>query len=156
MEESVNKLGDPTVVGPGTWYTIHLKAMNSIDNKSIREFIDFMHLLADNFPCPKCREHIKQYIKTHPFSDLIKLEKNGRKIGMFKWSWMFHNAVNSRLRKPNMDWETAWDLYSGETEVCSKNCDSIDDIPSTDNKKLKLAQGYFNAINEPQISFVKT
>ena len=155
MEQSVNKLGDPTIVGPGTWYAIHLKAINSTDNKSIREFIEFMNLLADNFPCPKCRTHIQQYIKTHPFSDLVKLEVDGRKIGMFKWSWMFHNAVNSRLRKPILDWETALDLYSGETEICSKNCDEVSEIPSEHNK-IKVVQGYFNTINQPEISFVNS
>lgn len=154
-------LTDPKYIGPGAWYTIHLKAYEATDDKRIDEFIDYMYLLAQKFPCKKCRKHINAYIESHPFEDLVKLKnKEGRRIGMFKWSWLFHNAVNTRLNKPLVDWETAWDMYDVEIEVCSKNCDDVSDpidetkhikeLPIDSNdRRSKLVQGYFMNIGIP-------
>ena len=42
---------------------------------------------------------------------------------MFYWSWLFHNAVNSRIGKDYVDYNTAWDMYSDdEMSVCTSNC----------------------------------
>ncbi len=161
--EDINKLSDPTVVGPGTWWLIHTKAKAAVNDKLIDEFINLMYFLVKNFSCKKCRKHIKQYIDTHPFSDLKNLRGgDGERIGMFKWSWMFHNAVNTRINKPYVDWETAVEMFYDEPEVCSKNCDDTDDTDDTDDavtenitelptsdRKSKLAQGYFMSIGIP-------
>ena len=71
---------------------------------------------------------------THTFSDLINLrDDNGDRIGMFKWAWMFNNAVNTRIEKNNIEWETAVEMFYNETEVCSTNCAAIVDNNNTDN-----------------------
>jgi len=131
MNSSINPslaLTDPKYIGPGMWYDIHLKAYEATDNQKINDFIEHMNLLAEKFPCKACRNHINEYMNTHPFDDLKYLEnKDGRKIGMFKWAWLFHNAVNTRLHKPLVDWETAWSMYDEEPTVCSKNCESESD-----------------------------
>jgi hypothetical protein len=120
-------LTDPRYIGPGVWYNIHLKAYEAVDEGKIEEFMDQMYLLAHKFPCKKCRTHINAYIESHSFDDLRQLKnKDGRKIGMFKWAWLFHNAVNTRLHKSIIDWETAWNMYDVEIEVCSKNCEGED------------------------------
>ena len=161
MKSSVNPatiLTDPKYIGPGVWYNIHLKSYEATDAKRIEEFIDEMYLLAQKFPCKKCRTHINAYIESHPFDDLRYLKnKEGRPIGMFKWGWLFHNAVNTRLNKPLVDWETAWEMYDLEIEVCSKNCDGVDseevvetpkkiveDLPrNPEERRSKIVQGYF-------------
>lgn len=56
-----------------------------------------------------------------------KIESSGKKLEIFKWAWMFHNAVNTRINKPYIDWETAVDMFYNNTEVCSQNCDKVDD-----------------------------
>ena len=164
-------LTDPKYIGPGVWYNIHLDAYEATDNKKINEFMDKMHLLAEKFPCKTCRAHINEYINTHPFKDLKHLKnKAGRKIGMFKWAWLFHNAVNTRLHKPLVDWETAWSMYDEEIEICSKNCQSdddhsennqsdhensdhdhhIEDLPTDPiARKDKLVQSYFMKVGIP-------
>ena len=175
MDSNLNIMSDPKIIGPGVWYITHLTAKEATTNKKIDEFIDYMHLLANNFSCKKCRTHIQNYINTHPFEDLIYLEnEHGVRIGMFKWAWMFHNAVNARIHKPYMDWDTAWGMYDNETELCSKNCEDVDnfydnDNPNTKNtnnnhennpniinpfphgksRKSKLVQGYFMNIGIP-------
>ena len=39
------------------------------------------------------------------------MDGDNRMIGMFRWMWIFHNWVNSRLQKPLLGWETAISLY---------------------------------------------
>lgn len=171
--EHVNVFGDPKIVGPGVWWVIHSLAKQAIDPKSITRFIDFMNFLRDNFSCKNCRKHIQEYMKLHPFNDFIGLEDNGRKIGMFKWAWLFHNAVNTRIGKPYVEWETAFDMFYNEIEICSLNCEeagnleiSKEDKPKEttssektkknimelphDDKKSKLVQGYFMSIGIPK------
>lgn len=121
----INKLSNPEVVGPGTWWVLHMKAKAATDDKGIKDFIAFMLFLRENFSCMKCRKHIGEYIDTHPFSDLINYRNSeGERQGMFKWSWLFHNAVNARLGKPHVDWETAVDMFYGDSAVCNTVCGS--------------------------------
>ena len=55
-------------------------------------------------------------------------------LGLFIWAWKFHNAVNSRINKPIMGWDTAYNLYSEkESLVCSKNCLDTDTDNHQDN-----------------------
>lgn len=123
-----NKFTDPKVVGAGLWWYIHSKAKEAITEISIQEFIDLMYYLAGKFPCHTCRKHINEYIETHPFSELANLiNEQGERIGMFKWTWLFHNAVNTRINKPYVDWETAIGMfYNDDIEICSKNCQEAD------------------------------
>lgn len=104
---------DPDIVGPGIWHSIHLlgKNANMIERK--KAFIYFMDLLYHNFPCPVCKTHIQQYMNKNPIVPFLNLKSpNGTDIGLFKWSWIFHNAVNTRLGKPEMDWDTVQALYN--------------------------------------------
>ena len=152
---SINRLSDPAVVGPGTWWYIHIKARDATTGKKIDEFIDHMYFLAKNFSCTNCRKHINQYIDTHPFKDLKHLKnKDGERIGMFKWAWMFHNAVNTRIHKSYVEWETAVEMFYDDSIVCDKNCgedSENNEVPKYKPRKQldKLAQSYFMHIGIP-------
>lgn len=161
--EDINVLSDPKVVGPGVWWLVHTYAKDSIDTQKIKKFIDFMNFLRENFSCKNCRKHINQYMDLHPFDDLKNLKnQEGRLIGMFKWSWLFHNAVNTRIGKPYIEWETAVNMFYNETEVCSKNCEEagdsnvneikeeIKELPDNRDRRSKLAQGYFMTVGIPK------
>lgn len=157
---------DPKLYGP-VWVIIHIKAKHATTDQRKSEFIDFMYLLSVEFPCGKCRDHIQEYLSTHPFDAYMNLRnEKDEDIGMFKWAWMFHNTVNLRLHKPFIDWETALEMYDSGREVCT-NCNaansaanSVDNSPanSLDNSpnasyeekpkgqkidKKKIIQGYF-------------
>ena len=173
MDSTINLIGDPKYIGPGVWYLIHTKAKEATSDKTIEEFIDLMYMLEEKFACKNCRKHIGQYIDNHSFDDLIHLtNEDGTRIGMFKWAWLFHNAVNTRIGKPYVEWETAVEMFYKEQEVCSKKCedagDDHDDIPNSEpnkpneptdlpselptdlsDRKSKLAQGYFMSIGIP-------
>ena len=152
-------LSDPSKLG-GIWVFLHIKAKNAIDNESKEEFINDMKMLYNEFPCAKCRGHIREYMNSHPFEPFYNMKNNeGREIGMFKWSWMFHNAVNTRLYKPYLDWITACEMYELDKEriePCthcgiSDSKASLSDIEvnntsdENDKKvdKTKIVQGYF-------------
>lgn len=162
--EHINVLSDPKVVGPGVWWLIHTYAKEAINSPTIEKFIEFMNFLRENFSCKNCRKHINEYMETHPFNDLIKLKNSeGKLIGMFKWAWLFHNAVNTRIHKPYVEWETAVDMFYNETEVCSKNCEEVNisdgnfsrneeikELPTKNERMSKLAQGYFMSVGIPK------
>ena len=68
------------------------------------------------------------------------INQDGEEVGFFKWSWIFHNAVNSRLEKPIISWETALSMYYSNT-TCSKNCQKEETqtlISKTDNNSLYI------------------
>lgn len=118
---------DPKYIGPGTWNVIHRRAYKARSQKQQTDFIEFMKDICNGFPCFVCKGHCTEYIKNHPMEEYlaVMIDIKGQKIalGLFVWTWKFHNAVNTRINKPIMSWETAYNLYSEkESLVCSKNC----------------------------------
>jgi hypothetical protein len=89
-----------------SWDRIHKMAVEANTPKLKTEFEKYMRYLAYNFPCPKCRPHIKKRLITNPIRNYYNMkDKNGRYIGLAKWSWEFHNAVNKRLGKSTVTWD---------------------------------------------------
>ena len=125
---------DPKYIGPGTWNVIHRYAFKSRTHERQLAFIEFMKDVCQGFPCTICKTHCTEYIKNHPMEEYLDIlvDINGEKIaiGLFVWSWKFHNAVNVRIKKPVMSWNTAYNIYSEvEPLVCSKNCLEVEGIP---------------------------
>lgn len=148
---------DPKYIGPGTWSVIHTLAYKARNIEKQRDFIYFMKEICESFPCVVCKGHCKEYINNHPIEDYlgILVDINGEKfmIGMFVWAWKFHNAVNVRIKKPIMSWDTAYNLYSEqEPLVCSKSCLEADlQHQKEDNNNNKK-----NIIKIPQIKSKQT
>ena len=118
-----NNFSNPAIIGPGVWYSIHLKAKHATTFEKKQEFVEYMEQLSREFPCMECRNHIKEYLDNNPFDIFFQMiNKQQQDIGMFKWSWLFHNAVNTRLGKPYVDWETAWGMYDTEDSICNLDC----------------------------------
>ena len=139
----MNYPSDPSKLG-AIWFTIHTMAKHADTLERKNQFIDYMYLLATEFPCGKCRNHIQEYLRNNPFEPFMNMKNQiGEDIGMFKWSWIFHNAVNTRLGKPYMDWDTAWQMYDTGREVCTDcGTNSYED----EKKKLRkeeIIKGYF-------------
>ena len=98
----------------GSWYVIHLLAANG----EISALKGVLKTFSKRFVCPKCRFHIRDYLKTFPFDE--------RKP--FEWTVTFHNAVNVRLGKPTLTDEERNDLLAELTE-------------KADEDELKILQG---------------
>ncbi len=114
-----NSISDPKVFGPGLWYSIHTSSINLSENC----FMDYIRMTVLNIPCMTCRQHATQYLKDNPIEDFKGIKNSdGELIGMFKWTWTFHNAVNKRLDKPQVDWNTAYNMYTNTDAICSLSC----------------------------------
>lgn len=139
---------DPKYVGPGTWYVIHRLAFLANDTKSQKIFIKTMSDICDGFPCTVCRGHCKEYISNNPMENFLdkKMMVDGslKNLGMFMWTWNFHNAVNIRIGKRVVNWDTAYNLYANDDSlICSQAClEAEDDTKKTtgtkQTKKIKL------------------
>ena len=124
-------------IGPGTWNVIHTLAFHARTKEEQLSFIKTMKTICHEFPCKVCRGHCKKYIKEHPMEPFINAKlTNGEKIGLFLWTWKFHNAVNTRLEKPIMNWEEAYHLYNtkngGECSQCSGSDEKSIESPQKD------------------------
>ena len=141
-------LTDPKILGPGIWLTIHLKAKRAIDEQGKRAFISEMFFHYNDFPCGNCREHIQEYMDSHPFEPFYNMkDSSGREIGLFKWSWMFHNAVNTRLHKPYLDWKTAYEMYQLDEDII-KPCTTCGSEKSTGQPIEQNTQEFHQGNNQ--------
>lgn len=137
---------DPKYIGPGTWNIMHKQSYKADSHDKQIIFIKLMKDICNDFPCTVCKGHCVEYIKNHPMEEYLDVlvEINGKKLvlGMFVWTWKFHNNVNYRIKKPLMSWDTAYDLYSsGESLVCSKNCtDAGEDLTTVSNSHKQFQQ----------------
>lgn len=120
---------NPEVVGPGNWFVIHTMAKRAGESgnpyQAKMAFWNHMKMLSETFPCITCRNHIKEYLDKNPIEPFWRIidESTGQDVGLFKYTWIFHNIVNVRLGKPEMSWNTAYSMYYDEEEsVCSLSC----------------------------------
>lgn len=107
----------------GIWFVIHLLARNAITPEREREFERIIKEIANNLKCMTCREHALQYIEQHPISNYYGVtNQEGQVVGMFKWSFLFHNDVNYRIGKKQLDWESAYAMYAPDNGICQEGC----------------------------------
>jgi hypothetical protein len=97
------------------------------DARSMQLYEDYLGTLSSYFPCDVCKGHFQAFLRENPTQRYRSMRNaQGREIGMATHSWMFHNAVNSRLGKPYMDWATFEQLWltdvAHEIEPCTKQC----------------------------------
>jgi hypothetical protein len=115
-----SSVSDPKVFGPGLWFSIHTSALK-INQEN---FLSWIRIIVSSIPCLRCRNHATEYINENPpdvFKD-VRDENTKDLIGMFKWAWKFHNDVNLRLKKPLMDYNTVYRMYTDESVMCSEEC----------------------------------
>jgi len=112
----------------GMWHVMHMLAAKAITDESMRSFKFLIKCYCDSFPCLQCRKHLVDYVSKNPLSKYVSnVNESGRPIGMATWSWAFHNAVNTRLGKPYMDWdifERMWLKDDFDVPECTKSCGS--------------------------------
>lgn len=129
---------NPKYIGPGTWNVMHTLAYNARTKSQQQAFCDTVHTLIYQFPCEVCRQHAINYLKQYPITDYLN-----DKMGMFVWTWKFHNRVNFRINKQPMSYEMAEHIYSKlaestiNHEVCTKECSDSDNPVSKKTVKMK-------------------
>lgn len=115
---------DPRIIGPGYWSYIHSRAWRARTRIAQIAFINDLRDICENFPCKECATHFARYMLDNPpepyMGKTALVDGKEEQIGLFVWTWAFHNSVNARLRKPTMPWEMAQanQLKSGCSEYC--------------------------------------
>lgn len=123
MESLKKSLSDPTKFGSLMWYLIH-NMSRLLDQDT---FILVFNVIIQLIPCDNCKNHSRQYLEQNPielYKDIYD-ENTSELIGMFKWTWKFHNAVNLRLNKSIVNFDVAIKMYDGKTndiEGITKQC----------------------------------
>lgn len=113
---------NPKIIGPGAWYAIHTMAMSCEDIDSCLFFIQFLKAIIESFPCEKCRIHAMKFIEKNSLEKYLHITNDiDEHIGMFKWTWEFHNSANRGLNKPVISFAEAWKLYSVPS-ICVEDC----------------------------------
>jgi hypothetical protein len=102
----------------GSWYVIHLLAANG-ETEALKTVLK---TFSKRFVCPKCRFHIRDYLKSNPLPSVPTTSR------AFEWTVDFHNAVNVRLGKATLTDEERDDLF---LELTSK----------ADDDEKKVMQG---------------
>jgi len=131
--------------GPGLWTAFHCIAFYSRTKEDQLSAVYAIKLMCRKFPCGTCRNHAKEYLKEHPIEKYIGVKtKDGEKLGLFIWTWKFHNAVNHRLDKPIISYEMAYEMYKNidkdeeNAEGLGSSCGSCSE--KADESKAKKYQ----------------
>lgn len=115
---------DPRYIGPGYWTSWHLKSLKATKKNEKAEVSRCIVLDIVSFPCLKCREHAKDYVRKNPLLDAVNDKKPH---SLFEWTVNFHNEVNLRLEKDTYNLEDAMAMWSGDNSFCMENCDQLDE-----------------------------
>ena len=111
-------------LGPGIWYTIHQQALlTKWDDRD--SYFRLVVEIVDTLPCEKCRLDSVEYVEWRLIDDSYQnryqnmFDSEGRYIGIFVWSYQFHNYVNRKLHKSVLSLESALEKY-----IMPDNCQS--------------------------------
>lgn len=140
-------------IGPGIWFKIHSDGVAAKTQSLKESFVININALCDGFKCKHCQPHFRKYINDHPIENYFNIkDKKGIDIGIFKWTWEFHNAVNLRLGKYQPTLEESYEYYTNNTIGACTDCGQNKDI-SIKNKKDKNISNISNIsnINKPII-----
>lgn len=109
--------------GSGRWQSIHVTAAWADTPDKFKFFCGWIRNQVENLPCEFCIKHAKAYLDANPPE---------KAIDAFIWSWEFHNTVNRRLNKSEMEYSTAKQIYLyGNIKLCNQNCNNPDKIENT-------------------------
>lgn len=137
------RLTDPNVFGPGKWDDMHTFGAAATTPDLKKSYCDYIRIITSSLKCMVCRKHAIEYVRDHPPEEFLNvLDENGQDIGLFKWSWLFHNAVNKRISKPEVDFKVAYAMYEPESavsnSVCVENCGDQAAPPGPDQITAEL------------------
>ena len=106
------------------------EAKNDTDK---RDVIKHIRKIQEKFPCSDCKNHFEEYLRTHPPEESL----GGPEDSLFLWTVNFHNAVNYRLKKPQVSYEEAKSIFMNDSIFCNAKCDEDEDM----DKKTKKSSG---------------
>lgn len=100
--------------GPSVWVLIHICAI-AFKPENKHSYKQFMYALRGVLPCPECREHLTQNLKTLE----LKPEYLSNNKKLFLWSFLLHDLVNRQLNKQSPSFEALQNYYTNK--ISDKN-----------------------------------
>ena len=93
--------------GAYCWYLLHLIAYKSQTDSDIDRQIKFFSRLYRIIPCPKCKDHYKEWLTKNPLvrdsnKHLIMPPRQSKTPDLVRWTIACHNNVNTMNNKPNL------------------------------------------------------
>jgi len=126
-------------IGPGIWFKIHMDGIAAVTQSLKDSFVVNINTLCDGFKCKHCQPHFRKYISMYPIENYFNIkDKKGRDIGVFQWTWEFHNAVNLRLGKHQPTLEEAYEYYTNNTIGACTECGQNKDINLRNDTKDRV------------------
>ena len=101
------------------WRKLHSKARKAVTHKRQKKFKRFIKYLIQNSPCDQCKLHLGEFLQKNPLKKYchIKDSNTGLNVGYFRWSWLLHNDVNSRLGKQIINLYKAYAIYYPDVPI---------------------------------------
>jgi len=121
IQESVPSIPtvDTSVWGPPTWIALHIASVASFQNISLWK--ELLIALQNDIPCPDCREHYSEWIRTHPFrtASLLPIRRMMARraatpLKIVQWLLDLHNDVCSRLGRPTWNEQQVLERFGGD------------------------------------------
>jgi len=129
--------------GPAIWNLIHTSSLSTETETEKEHFEWEINQICINFRCKECSNHCKEYLLANPLRDSWTLIHNKKDVGLFTWTWKFHNAVNKRIGKKLLDFDTALKMYSDLNNIqCEMQCSADEVNVDEDVKDTELEKKY--------------
>ena len=94
-------------MGIYAWHILHNISINSnINNKTRRNYIEFIQLFKQIIPCPTCKINLQEKCKMIPMTI-----NNISNINLINWMHTIHNAVNLDNNKDICDYKKHIQLH---------------------------------------------
>jgi hypothetical protein len=101
----------------GVWMLLHRMCLNGRGDDYVG-ILSFIELLVKNTGCDVCNKHAQAYLQTTDPTPKKAFFLKGYE-GLFEWTVNFHNSVNARIGKPQLELEDARTLYLGDCLDCT-------------------------------------
>ena len=93
--------------GPALWGIFHTlaeltghKQTALKEDEEKRRWRSFLMSLRACIPCPRCRKHYEDYLRTHPIDPLFRPKGAEWGSALRQWLWAFHNEVRVSSGQP--------------------------------------------------------
>ena len=117
----MNKMNVKEYYGPGYWAAMHIDSYNANTYGEKIQVANVIVRMISTFPCKLCREHGIEYAANNPLIQAVK--NNTDEMSLFRWVWKFHNTINRRLRKPELTFQQAKQMWGGKTFCIDETCE---------------------------------
>ena len=101
-----------SVWGPATWTMLHCLVLKIKDDaNNIEQLKTIIVSICENLPCPYCASHARSIIQKSNFNRIQDI------LSLRVFVFQFHNKVNEKLKKPQMEYSDHLERYKNSNLV---------------------------------------